>query len=74
MPGLGELYETITIVRLNGPGTLATLTKAVEDAQTVHRAAILPGVRTVVTGRFTEKATPDGIMQALRDAGLVEPE
>jgi hypothetical protein len=73
-PGVGDLHETITIVKLNGPGTPAALVKAVEDAQTVHRAEILPGVRTMVTGVFTPQASPDAIVEALKDANLLEPE
>jgi len=73
-PGVGDLHETITIVKLNGPGTPAALVKAVEDAQTVHRAEILPGVRTLVSGTFTPGATPDAIMEALRKAELLQEE
>jgi hypothetical protein len=71
-PGVGDLHETITIVKLSGPGTPATLVKAVEDAQTVHRDEILPGVRTLITGTLSPSATPDGIMEALRAADLLE--
>jgi hypothetical protein len=71
-PGVGDLHETITIVELAGPGTPATLVKAVEDAQTVHRDEILPGVRTLITGTLKPEATPDSIMEALRAADLLE--
>jgi hypothetical protein len=71
-PGVGDFHETITIVELSGPGTPATLVKAVEDAQTVHRAEILPGVRTMITGKLKPNATPDSIMAALRAADLLE--
>lgn len=71
---MGVLHETITVVELSGPGTPATLVKAVEDAQTVHRASILPGVRTLITGTVKATAMPDDIMEALRAADLLEKE
>lgn len=71
-PGVGDLHETITIVELAGPGTLASLVKAVEDAPTNYRPEIVPGVRTLITGRFKPSATPNNIMEALKNADLVE--
>jgi len=71
-PGSGPEYQTLTIVEMTESARLSTLTKAIEDAQTVHRDEILPGVVTTVTGKLKDDTTPDAIMQALRDANLLE--
>jgi hypothetical protein len=48
------------------------LTRAIEDAATLHRPEILPGVATVITGKLKDDTTPDAIMEALRSANLLE--
>jgi hypothetical protein len=71
-PGVGELHETLVIVELGGKSTLADLAKAIEDAPTAYRPEIVPGVRTVITGKLKPDTTPDAIMEALREAELLE--
>jgi hypothetical protein len=66
-------HETVVIVELNGESTLADLTAAVEDAQTVHRAEILPGVVFSVARKLKPEATPEAIEEALEAAELLEP-
>ena len=73
-PGSGERYETIVIVELNGETTLADLTMAVEDAQTVNRGNILPGVVFSVARKLKPEATPEAIEEALEAAELLEEE
>jgi hypothetical protein len=71
-PGSGPLHQTLIIVELTGKGTFADVARAVEDAQTVHRAEILPGVSTVVTGKLKPDTEPDAIAGTLKKAGLFE--
>jgi hypothetical protein len=73
-PGTGERHQTIVIVELTGEGTLADLTAAIEDAQTVHRAEILPGVTFTIDAKLKPDATPEAIVKALKDAKLLEVE
>jgi hypothetical protein len=71
-PGSGPLHQTLIIVELTGKGTFADVARAVEDAQTVHRAEILPGVATVVTGKLKPDTEPEAITEALKKAGLFD--
>lgn len=71
-PGSGPRFQTLIIVELTGKGTLADLTRAVEDAETVHRSEILPGVATVITGKLKPETEPEAITEALQKAGLFE--
>jgi hypothetical protein len=71
-PGSGEKFQTLTIVELGANARLSTLTRAIEDAATLHRPEILPGVATVITGKLKDDTTPNAIMDALRSANLLE--
>ena len=71
-PGSGPFNQTLIIVELTGKGTFADVARAVEDAQTVHRDYILPGVATALTGKLKPDTEPDVIMEALKKAGLFE--
>lgn len=69
--GSGPRSETITQIELSGKATLAAVTAAVEGANTPHKAQNAPDVAAVIPGKMKPNATPEGIMEALRKAGLL---
>lgn len=71
-PGSGPLHQTLIIVELTGSGTFADVARAVEDAQTVNRDYILPGISAVFAGKLKPDTEPEAVMEALQKAGLVD--
>ena len=71
-PGQAGAFETVAMVELSGKATLSELVKALESAQTPHRADAAPGVVAVVPGKLKAGTTPIQIMDALKKAGLTE--
>jgi hypothetical protein len=69
-PGQGASFETVAMVELNGNATLSDLVKAMEAAQTPHRAQAAPGVVALVPGKLKAGTTPAQIIDALMKAGL----
>ena len=72
VPGQGAQFETIAMVELSGSATLGELVKALEAAQTPHKAQAAPGVVAMVPGKLKPTVTPAQIMDALKKAGLTE--
>lgn len=70
--GEGSSYETLATVEMSGNTPLSDLAKALEAAQTPHRAQAAPGVVAVVPGKLKAGTTPSQIMAALKKAGLTE--
>lgn len=71
-PGQGAQFETVAMVELSGTATLGELVKALEGAQTPHKAEAAPGVVAMVPGKLKATVTPAQIMDALKKAGLTE--
>jgi hypothetical protein len=69
-PGQGASFDTVAMVELSGKATLSDLVKALEAAQTPHKAEAAPGVVAVVPGKLKAGTTPAQIMDALKKAGL----
>ena len=69
-PGGAPSYESVAMVELSGNATLSDLVRALEAAQTPHRAEARPGVVAVVPGKLKPNVTPAQIMDALKRAGL----
>jgi hypothetical protein len=68
--GMGTGFPTIAAVELSGNATLGDVIKALEAAQTPHRAQAPPGVMAIVPGKLKPGTTPAQIMEALQKAGL----
>jgi hypothetical protein len=71
-PGSGERHQTLVIVELPAQERLSRLVQVIEDAQTVHRSEILPGVDFSLLGKLKPDTTPEAIMEALRNAKLLD--
>jgi hypothetical protein len=69
-PGQGTSFETVAMVELSGNATVSDLAKALEAAQTPHRAQAAPGVVALVPGKLKSGTTPAQIIDALKKAGL----
>jgi hypothetical protein len=69
-PGQGASFETVATVELSGSATVSDLAKALEAAQTPHRAQAAPGMVALVPGKLKAGTTPAEIMNALKKAGL----
>jgi hypothetical protein len=70
--GEGAGSQTIAMVELSGTATVGELVRALEAAQTPHRAQNPPGVVAMVPGKLKAGTTPAQIMDALKKAGLTE--
>lgn len=70
--GQGATFDTVAMVELSGSATLSDLVKALEGAQTPHKAQAAPGVVAMVPGKLKAGTTPAQIMDALKKAGLSE--